>query len=250
MPVALQANEGSSAHPDLVKVSQEFLHPNEVRRVDGLRITTEIRSVAFEMRHAPTVRRAAQVFAMAAYDDLASIEELASYCEERLPRCTGVGQVREALPRLTENAWSPTEVAMGWIWQDALPSVRLAYNCPVFDLAGRHVATADAVDAEGGVAGEYYGALHLLGKQRAEDVVREERLRATGLEIVIMLASDLHDPAGFLDRLDAAYERAASRPRRWTVQQPGWWTDTSTVAARRQLSAAQRSRLLRYRDAA
>jgi hypothetical protein len=250
VPLVLQANEGASAHPDLVRVSQEFLHPDEVVRVDGLRITTPVRSVAFEMRYASGPVRAAQAFAMAAYDDFVSLDELTRYCAEHLPRCTGVGQVRLVLPRLTENAWSPMEVSMGWIWQDAFPTSHLSYNRPVFDLDGRHLATVDVLDVEAGVAGEYYGSLHLAGQQRAQDVVREEKVRAAGLEIAIMMGSDVAEPAGFEKRLDAAYGRAAGRERRWTAVPPAWWVDTSTVAARRRLTAEQRASLLRYRDAA
>ena len=139
---------------------------------------------------------------------------------------------------------------MGWHWLDARPDARLLHNCAVFDLTGRHVATVDAIDPVGGVAGEYYGALHLAGKQRAEDVVREDLLRALGLEVVVMLGPDLGDPSEFVERLERAYERADVRARRWTVEQPGWWTDTSTVAARRALTGVRRERLLRYRRAA
>ena len=250
VPLALQANEGTSDQAELVSVTQEFLHPDEVVRVDGLRSTTHIRSVAFEMRHAATPLRAAQVFAMAAYDDLVTADEISTYCATYLPRCAGVGRVRAALSRLTENAWSPTEVSMGWHWLDARPDVRLLHNCPIFDLSGRHVSTVDVIDPEAGVAGEYYGATHIVDKQRVEDVLREDVLRSTGLEVVVMLAPDLVDPADFTSRLDRAYERADGRVRGWTIEQPDWWVDTSTVAARRALTGARRERLLRYRRAA
>lgn len=250
VPLALQANEGVSDQRELVSVTQEFLHPDEVIRVDGLRTTTHLRSVAFEMRRAATPLRAAQAFAMAAYDDLVTVEEMATYCAKHLPRCTGVGQVRAVLSRLTENAWSPTEVSMGWHWMDARPDVRLLHNCPIFDGGGRHVATVDVIDPVAGVAGEYYGAVHIVGRQRVEDVLREDELRSTGLEVVVMLGPDLADPAGFTARLDRAYERADGRQRGWTIEQPGWWVDTSTVAARRALTGVRRERLLRYRHAA
>ena len=248
VPLVLQADEGRTRQPSLVEISQEFLAPSEVIRVDGLRITHPARSVAYEMRRAPSVLRAAQVFAMAAYDDLVSIEELQDYCTVHLPRCAGVGRVREALPRLTENAWSPTEVTMGWLWQDLRPEARLVHNCPVFSRDGRHLGTPDILDPGAGVIGEYQGALHLAGERRAADVVRDDRLRTAGLEMVIMLASDLRSPHGFMDRLAGAYTRAARRTT-WTVVAPPGWIDTSTVVARRALEGADRGRLLRYRRA-
>jgi hypothetical protein len=247
--LVLQGNEGRSRQGDLVTVSQEFLHPDEVLRVDGLRVTTAMRSVAYEMRYAGSDLEAAQVFAMAAYDDMVSIDEVARYCELVLPRCTGVQRVRDVIPRLVEDAWSPTEVTMGWLWSDEVPGAVVLHNRPVFDLRGRHVATVDGIDERAGVVGEYYGALHLAGRQRPEDVVREDLLRSLGLEVVVMLGPDLRDPAPFRRRLRSAYDRAG-RSRQWTLEQPGWWIDTSTVRARRALTGEHRDRLLRYRRAA
>ncbi len=249
VPLVLQADEGTSRQPGLVTVSQEFLHPDEVHRIDGLRLTTPVRSTAFEMRYAGTPLRAAQIFAMAAYDDFISCEELARYCEEHLPRCTGVGLVREVLPGLTENAWSPTEVTMGWVWQDLRPGARLVYNCPAFTLDGRHLGTPDILDLESGVIGEYQGSLHLAGERRAADVVRDDRLRAAGLEMAIMLAVDLRNPSAFVARLEGAYGRARRRTQSWTVEPPSWWTSTSTVTSRRSLEGERRQKLLRYREA-
>lgn len=250
VPLVLMADEGRTRQPRLVQVSQEFLHPRDVRRLDGVRLTSPVRSVAYEMRRAPDLLRAAQVFAMAAYDDLVSSDELARFCALELPRWAGVGRVRDVLPRLTENAWSPTEVTMGWVWSQARPRARLAYNVPVFSLDGRHLGTPDVLDLDVGVRGEYEGALHLAGERRAQDVVRDEVLASAGLEMAVMLAADLTEPARFLRRLEGAYERAALRPRSWTVEPPPWWVDTTTVARRRALGRRDRTRLLRYRSAA
>ena len=250
VPIVVVANEGRTRQPNLVQVSQEFLHPDDVRRTGGLRTTNAVRSVAYEMRKAPHPLRAAQDFAMAAYDDLVSIEELAMFCEHELPRWTGVQKVRDVLPHLTENAWSPTEVTLGWLWSRARPGARLAFNTPVFSLDGRHLGTPDVLDLDVGVRGEYQGSLHLAGDRRAQDVVRDDVLLGAGLEMAIMLASDLRDPRRFLQRLDRAYERVVGRARAWTTEPPAWWVDTATVQARRALSDRNRERLLRYRDAA
>ena len=77
--------------------------------------------------------------------------------------------------------------------------------------------------------------------------------RALGLEGVTMMAGDLFDRDPFVVRLREAYARAERRPaedRRWLPGLPGWWTPTFTVEQRRRLSAAERSRMLRYRQAA
>ena len=47
---------------------------------------------------------------------------------------------------------------------------------------------------------------------------------------------------------DAARARwEAESQRRWTIEQPSWWTATHTVELRRAFSAEQQKRLLRYR---
>jgi hypothetical protein len=81
-------------------------------------------------------------------------------------------------------------------------------------------------------------------------VRREERFRAHGLEYLTVLADDHADPVGLVARLHATYDRAASIPssrKRWTLTQPPWWVDTTTVEARRGLTEEQRRRLLRHR---
>lgn len=248
VPVGVEMRESPSHQSGLVRTTQEFVRHDEILRVDGLRITAPVRSVVYEMRHAPHMARALQVFAMAAYDDRVSIAEVVEHIGQLGP-ATGIDQARQALPLLTENAWSPMEVSMGVLWRRLRPDATLLFNCPVFGLDGRHLGTPDIIDPAAGVIGEYQGALHLLGSQRAADVVRDERLIASGLEMAIMLAGDAGEPTGFLARLERAYGRAGSRPIRWTLDRPSWWIDTSTVAARRQLDADDARRVLRYRQA-
>ena len=125
-------------------------------------------------------------------------------------------------------------------------------NCPVFDLAGRFVGTPDQLDVRAGVYGLYDGALHLAGAVRHGDVAKEAAYRALGLEGVTMMAGDLLDREPFVMRLREAYaraERRSSNDRRWLPGLPRWWTPTFSVDQRRALSAYQKSRLLRYRQA-
>lgn len=252
VPIAVGIGHGGGTQPHLVVTDQEFLSPREVMRVDGLRITIPVRSVTYEMRRAPTLTRALQVADMGCYSDLVSRDEIARYCRSELPIQTGVGMVREALPHIRENAWSPAEVMMRRCWQEARPDAVLLCNVPIFSLQGIHLATPDVLDPLAGVFGEYESWLHLVGARRAADIAREERLRGAGLEGVTMVASDANDLTDFLTRLEGAHRRAVDRPgpRLWTLEKPAWWVDTSTVAARRALTDAQRRRLLRYRRAA
>ena len=68
------------------------------------------------------------------------------------------------------------------------------------------------------------------------------------MELLTIMSADGRDLTSFLALLQGAYHRAAQRrgtPRSWTVDQPDWWVDTSTVARRRVLDAAARAVWLR-----
>jgi len=73
-----------------------------------------------------------------------------------------------------------------------------------------------------------------------------------GLECFSMLAADRGEAGRMAERMHAARNRArweAESQRRWTIEQPSWWTATHTVELRRALSAEERERMLRYRSA-
>ncbi|MCW2764309.1 MAG: hypothetical protein JWO11_268 [Nocardioides sp.] len=251
LPVWL-ATGGSDIRPQPgIAVSAERLNPRDLIEHDGLAITTAVRSVCFEMRYAPAMRLAVVSLDMAAYDDLVSTDEEQAYANLH-SGWTGIPQCREAVPLADENSWSPREIMMRLVWTEDAGLPRPLCNAPVFDLRGGHLGTPDLFDPVAGVVGEYDGALHLQGARRSRDVVREERFRSHGLEYVTMLGGDVRDPGPFIRRLLGAYDRAAAIPgsrRSWTLEQPDWWVDTSTVALRRALSEDERSIWLRHRVA-
>lgn len=251
-PVTI-ATAGRTVRPQPgIAISEEGLGPWEISAVDGLRVTSVLRSTCFEMRYAPSDREAVVVLSMAAYSDLASIGEMASYAAAH-SGWTGIPRCRWAIGYAEENAWSPAEVRMLLVWQLDAGYARPQCNVPVFDRSGRLIGTPDLIDSEAGVVGEYDGALHLAGRQRAVDLRRHEEFRGIGLEPVVMVASDLHDPSHFVRRLDGAYRRARRQPestRAWTIEPPPWWTPTLTVEQRRALDPDQRRRWLRHRRAA
>jgi hypothetical protein len=204
------------------------------------------------MRKAPDDEAAVVSFELAAFHDLVSVAELAAYVEKALGTRQGVPRLRELLPVLDENSWSPTEPVMRLTWCAAGFARPLA-NRPVFDLRGRHVGTPDLVDPDAGVFGQYDGALHLAGAVRQRDVATDAAYRRLGLEGATMMAGDLARREPFVARLAEAYARAERRPadqRLWTVEPPPWWTSTATVAQRRALTPDERARFLRYRRAA
>ena len=254
MPVPIAVSSGNRRRPhDGLIVSQEVIAPRDLVRWLGVRVSTPVRSVAYEMRKAATDEAAVVAFDMAAFNDLVSIAELTAYADSDLVARQGVERVRRVLSLLDENAWSPMEPVLRLTWQRVVPSAGLLMNRPVFDLRGRFVVTPDAIVPRAGVYVMYDGALHLAGQVRQVDVAKEAAYRALGLEGVTMMAGDLADRAPFERRLVEACARAARRPateRAWTLETPPWWLDTTTVAARRALSSYDRQRLLTHRQRA
>ncbi|WP_139227624.1 hypothetical protein [Nocardioides alpinus] len=217
----------------------------------GVRVTSPLWSVAFEMRKARTDEDALVAFEMAAYNDLVSVAELSDFVDRALWIRQGMQRIRDLLPHLEENSWSPVEPVMRRTWEGG-GFGRPRANFPVFDLGGRFVGTPDLLDVEAGVLGLYDGALHLAGEVRHGDVAKEAAYRAVGLDGVTMMAGDLADRGAFLQRLREAYARAERRnvaDRLWFPGTPAWWTPTFTVEQRRALSAYDSNRLLRYRRA-
>jgi len=230
-----------------IAVSAEGLHPREVEEVDGVRVTLPERSALFEMRYAGSLEAAVIVADMAMQADVVSLDELAAFAAT-LSSWTGIPLARRALSLAHENSWSPQETRMRLVWMLEAELPAPLCNVPVFDLSGRHIGTPDLFEPRAGVVGEYEGAVHLQGKQRGVDVRREQAFREAGLEYFPVVASDWRDRVSLAARMRSAYERARRQPvgtRAWTLEPPPWWTPTDTVARRRELSAAQRDRLLR-----
>lgn len=236
-----------------IRVSAERLDPRDLLHVDQVRVTSAVRAVCFEMRYAASVRAAVLVVDMAAYSDLVSVDEVESFITTTLSGWTGAPQARAATLLADENFWSPTEATAGLVWEIDCGLPKPLSNRPVFDLNGRHVGTPDLLDVEAGMVGEYDGALHLAGSRRAKDIDRDEKYRAVGLECITMVSRDLQLRRPLVDRIHATRGRALWLPehaRRWTLTQPHWWVDTSTVARRRALTAEERKTWLGYRAAA
>jgi hypothetical protein len=241
----LVPNHRTRARPGVL-ITAEHFGLGAIRTIDGLPITSPLRSVCFEARYARDVTQAVRWLDITLASDLISLAELRAYLP-RLTAWTGIPQLRAASALADENVWSPMETELRLLWVLALGMSGVVTNRPVFDLDGTFIGTPDILDVETGVIGEYDGGLHLAGEQRATDIRREGLFRRIGLEYVTMMATDRRDPADFLRRTLDAIRRAeqTSGPRRWTIDPPAWWTPTHTVAARRALTAEQRHRYLR-----
>lgn len=248
--VPLVARRHLVAQPGFL-VSQEFVAPAEISMVDGLPVTQGLQSVTFEMRRATTLGDAVVALDMACYSDVVSIAEVAAYVAGLGP-VTGIQQARDALGEAEENSWSPQETRMRGVWTKRVGLPRPRCNVPVFTLDGRHVCTPDLISPELGLVGLYNGRVHLNLAGAATDIKQESAYRDLDLETVTMVASDWGDLDDFIARLGSAARRASARAgrRKWTLEQPAWWTSTEKVSERRALDAAARRRYLAYRRAA
>lgn len=248
VPVALGDRRATRPRSGVV-LSEDWLFPDDVTSLDGLPLTGAERSVTWEVRHASSLVAAVRAIDMAAYDDLVDLASLADYVH-RIGSRPGARRLRTALGWARENVWSPQEVPLRMAWSRHRPRARLLCNPPLFDGDGQHLLTPDLFDPEHEVAGEYDGVVHLDGSPRRRDLDRDALYRDLGIEVVTMMSTDGADIRHFLARLDGAYRRAADRrggTHAWTLDQPPWWVDTSTVAARRALDEEDRRRWLRRR---
>jgi hypothetical protein len=250
LPVPVALGDQRTVRPRAgVEISEDWLFPDDLTELDGLPMTLAERSVTYEARRAPSLLSAVRVIDMAAADDLVDLATLAAYTERLVDR-PGVRLLRTALGWADENVWSPQEVTMRLRWRRELPAAPIRCNAPLFGPGDRHLLTPDLFDPESGVAGEYDGAIHLENGPRRRDLDRDSLYRDLGIELVTMMSADNDDITSFLARLRGAYRRAEQRrgsARSWTLEQPAWWVDTSTVARRRALDDAARSIWLRRR---
>ncbi|MFD1947993.1 hypothetical protein [Nocardioides aestuarii] len=175
VPVALDRRRGARRRAG-VELTEDWLLPHDVVRVDGLRTTIPERAVAFETCRARTLAAAEITVDMAVAADLVDLERLADYAAALGPR-PGIRRFREALSRADENAWSPQESRMRLVWTHHRPGTVLSANRPVFDHAGRHLLTPDLLDERAGIVGEYDGAVHLDDTTRRRDLDREALCR-------------------------------------------------------------------------
>ena len=226
---------------------REVLPPDERQVVDGLPVTTPVRSLFHEVRRARSLRDAVWAIEMAAYNDLVSVAEFEEFlaCHKGW---RGVVQGRAAARLASENSQSPRETDLNWLWvvEAGLPPPRR--NVPVFDLTGKHIGTPDYLDENAGLVVEYDGQVHLEACRRRRDRDRELAFRRAGLDYLTVLGGD--QDRVVVERLREFRQRALATPNRtraWILEQPHWWMPTETVAQRRALLAHERAIWLNLR---
>jgi hypothetical protein len=199
-----------------VRVFRSSLGPDDVIDVDGIPVTSPLRT-AFDLARGTTVERglvAVDAFARAARLDLVAFERYV----RRHPRYRGVPVARAVVELCDPRARSGGESRLRYIWIVEAGLPRPEVNPLVVDALGTVVAMTDLLDTGAGLAGEYDGSTHRELEEHTSDNAREEDLEALGL--VVVRATSINVGPKRLDlvrRLHVGHERALTTPGSW-----GW----------------------------
>ena len=172
--------------PGLV-VCQETLHPDDITAIDGLRVTTPLRTAFDCLRWLRGAERLVVADALT-HAELVTVEEIRRYFagKRRLRNLRiGEGLVDDIEP-LTE---SPMETRSRMLLVDSgLRRPKAQVN--IFDARGMLVARLDLAYPEHKVAVEYDGADHW--NQRRHDDRRRDAARRLGWVVIVLSADDVY----------------------------------------------------------
>lgn len=173
-----------------IVVCQETLEPSDWCEIDGVRVTTPLRTTFDCMRWLRGSERLVVADAMA-HAELVLVEELRHYFASKR-RLRNLRRGEALLDDVEPLAESPMETRLRVILTTSgLP--RPVAQFEIRDAGGRFVARADLAYPEQRLAVEYDGAWHW--KQRREDERRRAAMRAAGWEVLVYDADDVYgDP--------------------------------------------------------
>jgi len=203
------------------------LSPSDVVEVDGVRVTSPVRTTFELLRRGPLVEAVVAADAML-HAGLLSVSDLRTYIDQR-PRWRGVPAVRRALALANAAAESPMETRLRLILVLAGFS-QLQVNVPLYErCTALFLGRPDLLEEEAGLIIEYDGSGHRQADRHRSDNAREHGLERAGL---IVLRFDGHDvfvtPDRTLDVAHAARQRGLDRDRRrdsWTRSPIPWWME-------------------------
>ena len=200
-----------------IRTFRSTLAPDDVVEVDGIRVTSPLRT-AFDLARASTLEDG--VVAVDALSRAARIDlhQLSGYVR-RHPRFRGVPVAREVVNLADPRARSSGESRLRVVWVVDAGLPRPEVNALIVDTDGEVIAMSDLLDPSVGLAGEYDGSTHRELDAHADDNGREEDLEDRGLVVVRATSLDVGPRRpSLVARLRAGHRRASeSRRRSW-----GW----------------------------
>lgn len=200
-----------------IRTFRSDLLPEDVVEVDGVPVTSAVRTCFDVGRLAPTAEDAVVELDSAVRDLGVSVEDLSGYARERR-RWRGVPQLLRALGLVDVRSASRGESRLRWCWVIEAGLPRPEVNCEVRDLDGRLLGVPDLLDSASGLVGEYDGRHHRQLDRYTADNVREEGLERAGLVVARATGLDVGpDRRRLVWRLQDAYRQARTRHG-----PPGW----------------------------
>ncbi|HET6816773.1 MAG TPA: DUF559 domain-containing protein [Mycobacteriales bacterium] len=183
-----------------LEVCQETLDDEDWQLIDGVRVTTPLRTTFDCLRWLWGAERLVVADALT-HAELLSLEELRSYfaSKRRLRNL----RIAEALVDWIEpKSESPMETRTRVVLVDGgLPRPEAQWN--IYTADGTFVARADLAYPEHQIAVEYDGAWHW--KQRRADERRRTAMRALGWHVIVVDADDIYgDPDRVIREVAAA----------------------------------------------
>lgn len=212
--------------PRDVRVFRSDLTADEIVVVDGVRVTSLVRTAADLVRRAGSDVEAVVNLDMLLRRHPTFGADVATWIHTHA-RHRGLPRARRVLDLARAGSASPQEsrLRMMWVLDAGLQMPRI--NRWLYDADGRLLGCADLFDADAGLVGEYDGEHHADARQRTHDHRRRESMERAGLIVVQHTMIDLGAGREMaVDRLRRAHGLGLSRDRsrdRWYLgAAPDW----------------------------
>ncbi len=223
-PVTLAQGWHAAPRPPAAGIRQLQLRVGPGSRVGGVPVHAPVPALVDEMRLAPDLAHAVVCADASRAAHLVTGPDMANALAARAG-WLGIAQARHAWWLSRDAVASPPESRLRMVCHD-VDLTDLLVNVPVFSLGGRLLGYPDLLDTEAGLAVEYDGEGHRSVSRRRSDNLREEELRAHGVEVLRVTSLDLARPVALGRRLLGVRARCgflAPHARAWTLRPPPGW---------------------------
>ena len=196
-----------------VRLFRSDLDDGEAMEVDGLRVTSPIRTCADLARLTQPLVEAVVAVDVMARDSPQILDDAAGWLAAH-PRWVGVARARRALRLAAAGVRSPSETRLRLLWVLDAGLPQPVVNPLIVHRDGHALGEVDLFDPQSGLVAEYDGAHHATAEQRAVDHARREQLQRSGLRVVQHTSTDLRQSRRrAVSRLRQQYAEGLRRDR-------------------------------------
>lgn len=223
-PVTLAQGWHAAPRPPGPGIRQHQLQVGPRSTIDGVPVHTPVPALIDEMRLAPDLTHAVVVADAVRAAGLVTCRDMSHALAARAG-WLGIAQARRAWSLSRDAVRSPSESQLRLVAHD-VGLTCLLVNVPVFSLGGRFLGYPDLLDPDAGLALEYDGAAHRSVSGQRRDNLRDEQLRAHGIEVLHVTALDVVRPVALGGRMLDVRARCAflaPHERAWTLRPPPGW---------------------------